>query len=131
MPGKNVVILGGGFGGATAAITLRKLLDTEHSVTIVDRVSRTYLGASMARLAIGDREPAKISRSLGALAQRGVRYHQAEIEEIALGKRRRDERASEVYLLNAGTSWLLPIDGLGLGLESSNRFSIQQPSASH
>ena len=82
MPGKNVVILGGGFGGAATAITLRKLLDTEHSVTVVDRVSRTYLGASMARLAIGDREPAKISRSLGALTQRGVRYHQAEIEEI-------------------------------------------------
>ena len=82
MPGKNVVILGGGFGGAAAAITLRKLLDIEHSVTVVDRVHRTYLGASMARLAIGEREPAKISRSLGALTQRGVQYHQAEIEEI-------------------------------------------------
>ena len=88
MPGKNIVILGGGFGGVAAARTLRPLLDAEHTVTLVDRQRRTYLSASMPWLIVGERQPHKISRSLGALIQRGVNYVQAELEGIDLPNRR-------------------------------------------
>ena len=88
MPGKNIVILGGGFGGAAAARTLRKLLDIEHTVTLVDRLRRTYLSGSMPWLIVGQRQPDKISRSLGALIQRGVNYVQAELEGIDIANHR-------------------------------------------
>ncbi|MBI4311393.1 MAG: FAD-dependent oxidoreductase [Chloroflexi bacterium] len=88
MPGKRVVILGGGFGGAAAARTLRKLLPAEHTVTLVDRQRRTYLCGSLPWLIVGERQPEKISRSLGALIQRGVAYAEAEIEGIDLSERR-------------------------------------------
>ena len=88
MPGKSIVVLGGGFGGVAAARNLRSLLNAEHTVTIVDRERRTYLCGSLPWLIVGEREPLKISRSLGALAQRGVNYVQAEIEETDLTNRR-------------------------------------------
>mgnify|MGYP000227015504 CR=1 FL=1 len=88
MPGKNVVIVGGGFGGVAAARTLRPLLDAQHTVTLIDRLRRTYLCGSMPRLIVGEREPEKVSRSLGSLIQRGIKYVQAEVEGIDTADRR-------------------------------------------
>jgi sulfide:quinone oxidoreductase len=88
MVGKRVVILGGGFGGAAVARTLRKLLGSEHTVTLVDRIRRTYLCGSLPLLVVGKREPQKISRSLGSLIQRGVKYIQAEVANIEINDRR-------------------------------------------
>lgn len=87
MAGKRTVIVGGGFGGAAAARTLRRLLDAEHTVTLVDRQRRTYLCASMVWLIVGERTAQQASRSLGALTQRGVQYVQAEVESIDLPNR--------------------------------------------
>ena len=88
MPGKHIVILGGGFGGVAAARTIRLLLDAEHTVTLVDRQRRTYLCGSLPWLIVGERKPARISRSLGALIQRGVHYVESEVEGIDLANRR-------------------------------------------
>ena len=88
MPGKRIVILGGGFGGAAAARILRKLLDARHTVTLVDRRRRTYLCGSLPRLIVGQREPDKIFRSLGSLVQRGVTYAQENIGDLDLNNRR-------------------------------------------
>ena len=71
-----------------AARTLRPLLDAEHTVTLVDRQRRTYLCGSLPWLIVGERQPQKISRSLGALLQRGVNYVEAEIEVIDVASRR-------------------------------------------
>jgi sulfide:quinone oxidoreductase len=86
MAGQRIVVLGGGFGGAAAARTLRKLLDASHSVTLIDRRRRTYLCGSLPWLIVGEREADKVSRSLGALVQRGVQYIQAEVEGIRLAE---------------------------------------------
>ncbi|MBM3945703.1 MAG: NAD(P)/FAD-dependent oxidoreductase, partial [SAR202 cluster bacterium] len=88
MTGQRIVVLGGGFGGAAAARTARKLLGPGHAVTLVDRRKRTYLCGSLPWLVVGEREPLKVSRSLGALAQRGIEYVQAEAEGIDLSGRR-------------------------------------------
>ncbi len=96
MPGKRIVILGGGFGGATAARTLRKLLPAEHTVTLVDRQRRTYLCGSMPWLIVGEREADKASRSLGALVQRGVAFVQAEARRIDMGDRHVETSAGDL-----------------------------------
>ena len=82
MAGQRILVIGGGFGGAAAARTARKLLDSEHQVTLVDRHRRTYLCGSLPLLIVGEKEPLKVSRSLGSMANRGVRYVQAEVEAI-------------------------------------------------
>ena len=88
MSGKKIVILGGGFGGVAAARSLRLLLDGEHSITLVDRQRRTYLCGSLPWLVMGERRAFEISRSLGALIQRGVNYVESEVEGIDLANRR-------------------------------------------
>lgn len=82
MAGKKILVLGGGFGGAAAARKTRKLLDPEHSVTLVDRDRRTYLCGSFPMLIAGQKDSKKVSRSLGTLDQRGIRFIQAEIHSI-------------------------------------------------
>ena len=82
MAGQKIVVLGGGFGGAAAARTARALLDPEHEVTLVDRSKRTFLCGSFPLLIVGERESAKVSRSLGSLASRGVRFLQAEVDSV-------------------------------------------------
>lgn len=84
MPGKKVLVLGGGFGGVRAAVTARTLLAADHDVALIDRQKRTYIGASLPLLVVGEKEAEKASRSLGQLANRGVRYLQEEIRSIDL-----------------------------------------------
>ncbi|MBI4306690.1 MAG: NAD(P)/FAD-dependent oxidoreductase [Chloroflexi bacterium] len=82
MPGKKVVVLGGGFGGARAAITARRLLSPEHEVTLIDRSRRTYICGSMPLLIVGEKDALKASRSLGQIRNRGVKYVQAEVTQF-------------------------------------------------
>ena len=88
MPGKRIVVLGGGFGGAAAARTLRSLLEAEHTVTLVDRQRRTYLCGSLPSLIVGAGSAVPLSRSLGALLQRGVEYRETEVDGIDIRERR-------------------------------------------
>ncbi len=87
MPGKKILILGGGFGGAKAAITARALLPAEHEVTLIDRNARTYICGAMPLLIVGEREAEKTSRSLGRLANRGVNFIQSEIKRLDLASK--------------------------------------------
>ena len=82
MARKKIVVLGGGFGGVSAARVARTLLGREHTVTLIDRSRRTYLCGSFPLLIVGEREASKVSRSLGSLANRGIEYTQTEVEAI-------------------------------------------------
>ena len=82
MTGRKVVVIGGGFGGVAAARTARAMLGLEHEVLLLDRNRRTYLCGSFPQLIVGERQAAKVSRSLGSLANRGVRHLQTEVEAI-------------------------------------------------
>ena len=82
MADQRILVLGGGFGGVAAARTARSLLDRNHDVTLVDRNRRTFLCGSFPMLIVGEREAAKVSRSLGLLANRGIQYVRAEVDAI-------------------------------------------------
>ncbi len=92
---QKIVVVGGGFGGVAAARTARALLDRQHDVTLVDRSRRTYLCGALPLLIVGERAAAGVSRSLGSLTNRGVRYVEAEVQALDL--------ASRTVLTSAGT----------------------------
>ena len=56
-------------------------------MTLIDRNKRTYLCGSFPLLIVGEREPMKVSRSLGALTRRGIEFVQADVESLDLDGR--------------------------------------------
>lgn len=84
MTKKNIVVLGGGFGGVSAACRLRKLLPAEHNVILIDRDRITHLCGMNPALIVGERDPKKTTRSLGRLSNRGVKFIQSEIHQLDL-----------------------------------------------
>ena len=95
LAGQNIVVIGGGFGGVAAARTARALLDRQHTITLLDRAKRTYLCGTFPMLIVGEREAARVSRSLGSLANRGIQHVLAEVHEI--------DTPSKVVTTSAGT----------------------------
>lgn len=79
---KTIVILGGGVGGVVAAASLRKKLDKEHQVIIVDRERDHVFAPSFLWLMTGQRTARKISRPLNRLAKKGIEVICGEIEQI-------------------------------------------------
>jgi len=82
MTGKNVVVIGGGFGGAAAAIKTRTMLSSEHTVTLVDRNREVHLCGMNPMLIAGERDPRRTTRSLGVLGNRGINVVNAQVDEI-------------------------------------------------
>lgn len=87
MPPQKIVIIGGGFGGAAAARTVRALLGREHQVTLIDRTRQFYLCGSFPLLIVGERQEQSISRSLDTLERQGVRVINAEVRALDTGAR--------------------------------------------
>jgi len=79
---KTVLILGGGVGGIVAALRLRKLLDPEHRVVLVEKEDTHVFSASLLWLMIGGRSPGEISRPIGSLAKRGIDLVRGTVERI-------------------------------------------------
>ena len=82
MPGKTILILGGGIGGQVAANRLRQLLGREHRIVLVDRERTFTFSPSLLWMIVGARQPAQFSRDLGRLTQKGIEVIQAEVTAI-------------------------------------------------
>ncbi|MDA1279228.1 MAG: FAD/NAD(P)-binding oxidoreductase [Chloroflexi bacterium] len=82
MAGNKVLVLGGGFGGVQAAISARAALDSTHEITIVDRNRMPHLCGMNPMLIVGERDADKTGRSLGRLANRGIKFVEANIDSI-------------------------------------------------
>ena len=106
--GSNVVILGGGFGGARAALVARQLLNSEHRVTLIDRQDTAHLCGMNPMMVVGERQPETTSRSLRHLEGHGIEFVQAEITSI-------EPKAHEV-ITDSGT---VPFDYLVVALGAS------------
>jgi sulfide:quinone oxidoreductase len=87
MSAKTTVILGGGFGGLSAANALRGLLPGEHEVVVVDSTPRFHVGAGKTWIILGERSYDQISRPRGALLADGIRLVEAAVSNIGLSER--------------------------------------------
>jgi sulfide:quinone oxidoreductase len=86
----NVLVLGGGFGGAQAAVTARRLLDDGHRITVVDRTDRSFLCGANPLMVVGERSREGVSRPLSTLAEHGVEVVSDQIVAIDLQGRKVD-----------------------------------------
>ncbi|HET8577872.1 MAG TPA: FAD/NAD(P)-binding oxidoreductase, partial [Methylomirabilota bacterium] len=84
----SIVILGGGVGGLVAANLLRRRLDRQHRIILVDRQANHVFAPSFLWMMLGWREPHEISRSLGRLTRKGIEVVEEEILEIDPARRR-------------------------------------------
>src|SRR5574342_1249417 len=80
--GARVLVLGGGVGGSTVAVELRRVLAPEHRVTLVERAEHFVLGASLLWVIVGEREPAEVRRPIAGLSARQVEVARGDIERI-------------------------------------------------
>ena len=85
----NVIVLGGGFGGVTAAEGLAKRLGSEHQVTLISRSSEFVFYPALVRFAFGFCGPGETSFDLRqAMQARRVRFVQAELAWVDTDGRR-------------------------------------------
>ena len=83
----HVVIVGGGFGGATAAKYIRMWSEGSVDVTLIER-SPNFISCPISNLVLaGERSMADITVSYDGLRQRGVRIIQGEVAGIDADKR--------------------------------------------
>ena len=83
----HVVIVGGGFGGATAAKYIRMWSEGSVDVTLIER-SPNFISCPISNLVLaGERSMADITVSYDGLRQRGVRIIQGEVSGIDADKR--------------------------------------------
>lgn len=87
MSGKTILILGGGIGGQVAANVLRKSLNRDHRVILVDRRREFVFSPSLLWVMVGQRRVDQISRPLDLLSKKGIGVFQAEVTRIDPGKK--------------------------------------------
>ncbi len=85
----DILILGGGFGGLTAAHHLRRLLPPEHRVVVVERESTFHICSFKMRLITGEMKDLHgAERELSGLGRKGIEWVHSEIQEIDLKARK-------------------------------------------
>ncbi|MEX0806374.1 MAG: FAD-dependent oxidoreductase [Candidatus Binatia bacterium] len=104
---KQIVILGGGSGGVVAATHLGRKLGRDHDVILIDKRADHLFMPAFLFLMIGERQTSDITRSLGHLANRNVKFIQSEILNI-------DPTRQEVVLQNEKIAYDYLIVSLGL-----------------
>lgn len=92
----SVLVLGGGVGGNVVATELRRLLPSDHRITVVERSDRFVLGASILRLILGETRLEDVTRSVAALSRRGIEVVTGEVERIDPAARRVTVGAREI-----------------------------------
>jgi sulfide:quinone oxidoreductase len=82
------LVLGGGFGGISAAVELRRLVGADHEIVLVDRKPEFTMGLRKLWELVGHGTIADGSRSRTLLARHGVEFVQTDITAIDPGERR-------------------------------------------
>jgi sulfide:quinone oxidoreductase len=82
------LVLGGGFGGISAAVELRRLVGADHEIVLVDRKPEFAMGLRKLWELVGHGAISDGSRSRTLLARHGVDFVQTEIAAIDPGERR-------------------------------------------
>jgi sulfide:quinone oxidoreductase len=87
MSATTTMILGGGFGGISAANSLRRMLPAGHEIVVIDESARFHVGAGKTWIMLGERTYGQISQSRVALLAPGVRFVEAKVQNIGLSNR--------------------------------------------
>jgi sulfide:quinone oxidoreductase len=82
MANETVLILGGGVGGVSTALELRKKLPPEHRIVVIDRTGVHLFQPALLKVMTGGRQPERIVRDLVTLERRGIEVVRGEIEAI-------------------------------------------------
>ena len=82
MAAKTVLILGAGTGGLVAAHRLRRMLDKEHRVILVDRSPIYSFAPSYTWVMLRRRDARRISRDLRAVQKKGIEFVLGEVQSI-------------------------------------------------
>lgn len=126
--GRSILILGGGFGGLTAANDLRKRLGREHKITVVDKQPRFVMGLSKLWILTGRKSLGEVSGDLNLLNSKGIRFVQAEVTQIDARRRKVSTTAGEIpfdYLIIALGADLSPGSVPGFSEGAYNFYSVE------
>lgn len=110
MAATTTLVLGGGFGGISAANSLRRLLPSEHGVVVIDKSSHFHVGAGKTWIMLGERTYEQISKPRAALLVPGVRFVEARVLGLDLSKR-------TVSIENSTLHWDHLVIALGADLD--------------
>ncbi len=80
--GREILILGAGFGGLEAASTLSQALDPSHRITLIDKNDHFIIGFSKFEVMFGRQSAEEVKSYYADLAHRQVNFVQEEIELI-------------------------------------------------
>lgn len=85
-----IVILGAGIGGQVVANELRRLLPSEHRVTVVERSVAHAFAPSFLWVMTGERQPHQVTQDVRVLLRPGVDLVEGEVRGIDLANQRVD-----------------------------------------
>ena len=119
---KNILILGGGFGGLMAAEHLVKILGAEHRITMVSPHDKFTFYPALVRLAFGGCQPSEITFDLNEKSNElNVRYVQGEVINLNT-KRRRVKIAGDDFEGEIAYDYLIIALGRRLATEKVGGF---------
>jgi sulfide:quinone oxidoreductase len=109
MAGKTVLILGGGTGGLVAANRLRRALDKENRIVLVDRSPYYTLQPSLSWVMLGQRSLPRITRDLRDLRKKAIEVKTAEIASLDLANKKvqlaKEELAYDYLIIALGAAY--------------------------
>ncbi len=135
MAGKTILILGGGWGGLTAAHHLRGLVSSEHRVVMIERSTTFSLGVSNLGLMTGERESVRhIQRDMAKLKRPGIEWVHAEVRGVDPATRAVETDAGALagdYLVLALGAELAPDSISGFAESAHNLYEATEAAALH
>ena len=132
MARNTIVVLGGGVGGVVTASELRKQLDREHRIVLIDKEAKHVFWPSLLWLQVGLREPDKIVRDLATLEKKGIEVIQGEVAAIDPERKVVQVDGSEIeadYLVISLGAQLAPENVPGLVEAGYNLYSLEGATA--
>ncbi|MBI2887909.1 MAG: NAD(P)/FAD-dependent oxidoreductase [Chloroflexi bacterium] len=132
MAGKTVLVLGGGVGGLVTANELRKRLDKEHQVVLVDKDGQHVFWPSLLWLQVDLRQPKDFVRDLALLEKKGIQVVKGRVEAIDPARKvvRVDGRdLGADYLVVSLGAQLAPEQVPGLQEAGHNLYSLEGAAA--
>ena len=125
---RTVLVLGGGVGGLVAAGSLRRELDPEDRVVLVERSSLHTFSPSLLWLMVGHRTKDQVARDLGpSLERRGIEFRRGEVTEIDPARRRvvvaGEELTGDALVVSLGAA-LVPERVPGLAEAGGNFYTV-------